>query len=201
MKNPDEAIDRVLKGLREAETPRGMELRILDATQRDPSEPRKYSPLTPIGARTWTIAAAAVIVVASVIYWTAFRDHRVVHEYIAVKQHIAPAIVPPSELQTKAQSAVQSPERSIPRLRETTKVPAAIREKGPIAPDEMVVENHPAPEAPLTEEERLLLRFAHRADPQQLEAFSPMLRSARDAEEKAEFQRFFEPPATTTNNE
>ena len=197
MKNPDESIERVLTGLREAETPGGMELRILDAIQRDPSEQREYSPLTPIRARTWTLAAAAVVVVASVIYWTAFRDHRIVHENIAAKQHIAPAIVPAPGLQTEVPNAVQLPKRSIPRLRETAKAPAAIREKKSLASDEMVAENHPAPEEPLTEQERLLLRFVHRADPQQLEALSPVLRSAQDAEEKAQFQRFFEPPTTT----
>ncbi len=45
MKNPDEAIERVLAGLRDAESPEGMERRILDAMQHGASEKRKRNPI------------------------------------------------------------------------------------------------------------------------------------------------------------
>ena len=41
MKNPDEAIERVLTGLRDAESPDGMNRRILDAMRDGASEKRK----------------------------------------------------------------------------------------------------------------------------------------------------------------
>jgi two-component sensor histidine kinase len=53
---------------------------------------------------------------------------------------------------------------------------------------------------PLTEQEKLLLRIAHHRAPGELVALSPLLRAARDEEEKAEVQQFFE-PRTTEDNE
>jgi hypothetical protein len=50
--------------------------------------------------------------------------------------------------------------------------------------------SHPAPEAPLTEEEMLLVRIAHRADPQELAMLNPQVRARRDAESEAEFLKF-----------
>ena len=169
----------------------------MDAIQYGASPRHERSPFTPVGARIWTIAAAAVVVVASAIYWTAVRNHPSPNQNAAVKQHTVPAIVPAPEIPTEASKALPPAERSIPK--ETAKARRMIREEKPVSSDEMAVGNHPAPEAPLTEQERLLLRFVHRADPQQLEALSPVLRSAQDAEEKAQFQRFFEPPTTTDN--
>jgi hypothetical protein len=52
----------------------------------------------------------------------------------------------------------------------------------------------PAPPLPLTEQERLLLRIAHRGDPVELAMLDPKMRAARDEEDKAEVQRFFVQP-------
>jgi hypothetical protein len=57
----------------------------------------------------------------------------------------------------------------------------------------MLAASHPAPPMPLTEQERLLLRIAHRGDPVELAMLDPMRRAARDVEEQTEFQRFFKP--------
>jgi hypothetical protein len=59
--------------------------------------------------------------------------------------------------------------------------------------EEMLAASHPAPPMPLTEQERLLLRIAHRGDPVELAMLDPMRRAARDVEEQTEFQRFFKP--------
>ena len=56
--------------------------------------------------------------------------------------------------------------------------------------------SYPAPPAPLTQEEKLLLRIAHKGDPQELALLNPVMRAARDAEEKAAVERFFTQPAT-----
>jgi hypothetical protein len=45
---------------------------------------------------------------------------------------------------------------------------------------------------PLTEQERLLLRIVHKDDPVEVAVLNPAWRAARDAEDQAEFQRFFE---------
>jgi hypothetical protein len=213
MKNPDEAIERVLAGLRDAESPEGMNRRILDAMRDGASEKRKRRPMwlatrpSLIGSRTWAIAAAGIVVVASLIYWTTSPSHRIGHDSVAVKRQEIPAKIPVSKTQATVAHAVQSmPEKPTVESRHKTNARRPIRQQEPTQQHEMVSENHPAPEAPLTEQERMLLRFAHRADPQQLEAFNPAIQSARslwdaqEKEEKAEFQRFFE-PLTTTNNE
>jgi hypothetical protein len=64
---------------------------------------------------------------------------------------------------------------------------------------EMHAASQPAPPQPLTEQERLLLRIAHRGDPEEVAVLNPVLRAARDADEKAEVQRFFEAKQTKDN--
>jgi hypothetical protein len=59
--------------------------------------------------------------------------------------------------------------------------------------------NHPAPEAPLTEEEKLLIRIAHKGDPAQIAALDSSLWHERDARERAEVRSFFESPTTKEN--
>jgi hypothetical protein len=62
-----------------------------------------------------------------------------------------------------------------------------------VAVEEMLAASHPAPPMPLTEQERLLLRIAHKGDPVELAMLDPLRRAARDVEEQTEFQRFFKP--------
>ena len=51
--------------------------------------------------------------------------------------------------------------------------------------------------APLTEEERELVRLARTADPRELATLNPEVRAKLDAEEAASFQSFFATPKTT----
>jgi hypothetical protein len=66
-----------------------------------------------------------------------------------------------------------------------------LRDSDPVALREMRAASRPAPELSLTEQEKLLLRIAHRGDPEQLAMLDPVKRAARDAEEKTEFEKFF----------
>jgi hypothetical protein len=50
--------------------------------------------------------------------------------------------------------------------------------------------SHPAPSAPLTQEEKLLLRIAHRGDPEELAMLNPQVQAQRDAESEAECLKF-----------
>jgi hypothetical protein len=52
--------------------------------------------------------------------------------------------------------------------------------------------SHPAPQAPLTQEEKLLLRIVHAGDPQQMAMLNPEIRARQEAENEAEFQEFVE---------
>jgi len=53
----------------------------------------------------------------------------------------------------------------------------------------------PAPEAPLTEQERLLLRIAHTGDPVEFAALNPERRASVEAADEAEYLKFFPPPS------
>jgi hypothetical protein len=57
---------------------------------------------------------------------------------------------------------------------------------------EMRAPSHPAPEAPLTNEEKLLLRAVHTGDPQVMAMLDPEVGARQDAESEAEFQKFVE---------
>lgn len=60
-----------------------------------------------------------------------------------------------------------------------------------VALSETLAASFPAPPMPLTEQERLLLRLLHKVDPVEIAMLDPRVRAMQDAEEKAEFQRFF----------
>ena len=206
MKNGDEAIERVLAGLQDVEAPEGMERRIVEAMRQGAPGRRGWRPMSLmipshlIGARVLTIAVAGVVVISLAAGWMASRDHRIRPERAEVKRQETPAHAPILETHATAAREVQPlPERSIAVLRSKRHVERDVPEERPVAGREMIAENHPAPEAPLTDEEKLLLRFAHRADPEEVAALSPVLQAREDAEEKAEVQNFFEPNPATNN--
>lgn len=69
----------------------------------------------------------------------------------------------------------------------------AVQDSDALAVEEMRAESRPAPPLPLTEQERLMLRLLHSGDRQELAQLDPMMLREREAEETAEFLRFFEP--------
>ncbi len=211
MKNSDEAIERVLAGLREAEAPEGMERRILNAMRDEAMghrEGRLVRLLTPsrlIVTRTWAVALAGLTVVSLMVCWTVVRRHWVRHDSTQSKNHVAPTNASAQEGQVAAAREIQSPSgRPIERLRGVRGSASArrvvyAREGESVHLREMRAANHPAPEAPLTEQEKLLIRIAHKGDPAQIAALDSSLWDERDARERAEVQRFFEPPTTKDN--
>ena len=203
MMNSDEAVERVLAGLRETEAPAGMERRILESV-RDIAPRRSWGrqmmPLLLMERRRWVAVAAGVVVVSSMACWTVLREQRAGRENAGSKRLVAPESSTSPEVQVAAAGA-QQPLVEGPVVRRKGKTNErrvrGVREGGsPVALHERSMANHPAPEAPLTAEEKLLLRMAHRHDPVEMAAMNPSLWAARDAEEKAEVQRFFEPPTT-----
>jgi hypothetical protein len=74
-------------------------------------------------------------------------------------------------------------------------LPAKRRHDAP-AVGESQTASFPAPPLPLTEQERLLLRFAHRGDPDSMAILNPEVRAAQTAKATEQFQQFFEINAT-----
>ena len=203
MKNADEGIERVLAALREAEAPEGMEQRILQSMQKRASARRGWNPLIMfiirmpslrIRRQSWAIAVTAVAIVSLAACFTVFQGHRMEHDFADSKKQIAPAYPPAPKVQTAAASALQPlPARSVAHSRDktNTRKAGAGSNADSVALHAMLAVSYPAPPMPLTEQEKLLLRIAHRRDPVELAMLEPLLRSVQDAEEKAEFQKFF----------
>ncbi len=180
MKNTDDAIEQVLTGLRTVEIPAGMERRILQAMQDGEAEGcKRRSKRRWNGARFWMLATAGMIVVFG-ISWM-LRDRRTAQMSIEGKRQVAPRKV--IEVQTLYAETVK--QEWVVRRQFVAKRRERVRGDG--ARDGFV------PEAPLTEEERLLLRIAHQGDPVELASVSPIVQETRDEKERMEFQSFFEP--------
>jgi hypothetical protein len=222
MKNSEDAIEKVLAGLRSPEAPIGMERRILEALQ-DQASARSRSgwrrlrpiwlaaPARPVATRSLACGVALAGMFAVALAIPAIR--RLGHAPAQSKMNPVPAgslaRPTPEGVAKSAQhplpgSSVQFMEQT--NAREETTVRRARdarnrdRHSDSVALDEMRAASHPAPPLPLTEQERLLLRIAHRGDPVELAMLNHEIRAKQEEEGKAEFQRFFA-PATTGDNE
>ena len=182
MNNSEEAIGKVLAGLRDTEAPQGMERRILDAVEARASARQVAAPRW-----TWGVAIAGVVAVCLVLAITAIHWHE--RPSTQAQQHAVPA-----ESKGGAQGASLLPNKPIAPVGVRT----ATRKAPPISADEAVLlselhaPSHPAPEAPLTNEEKLLLRVVHTGDPQLMAMLNPEERARQEAESEAEFQKFVE---------
>jgi hypothetical protein len=213
MKNSEETIERVLAGLRDVETPEGMERRILDGLE------GRVQARSGLGrfAPAWLAMPSRPVATMSLMCGIAFAG------LFAIALAI-PAIrrfghTPAQSLSQPKVNSV-SVESLIPAVPETVAKNAQLRSSGSgarfaarknairtkavrdtdsVALNEMHDASFPAPPMPLTEQERLLLRIVHKGDPVEMAMLDPAVRAARDAEEKAAVTNFFEPPTTKGN--
>jgi hypothetical protein len=127
------------------------------------------------------------------------------------KSAATPAIVPVSASLSRPADAQPATEaRNSPCARETTfrlRRTAAAPIETTLRADrvaEVTAPSHPAPELPLTAEERELVHLARTADPQVLATINPETQAKLLTQEAAEFEHFFAPPPTPAakqNNE
>jgi hypothetical protein len=210
MKNSEEAVEKVLAGLRNADAPGGMERRILDSLEaledRAPARSgfgwRRMVPMWLVTPRSpvvtnslvWGVALIGVFGLALAI--PAIR--RLGNPPALSKVNVAPVEwLPPRKPEVAVKEVRPVPRRPNVRSGELANLHAsrAAQEADSTessALQEMHAASQPAPPLPLTEQERLLLRIAHRGDLEEVAVLNPVLRAARDADEKAEVQRFFE---------
>jgi hypothetical protein len=137
----------------------------------------------------WAWAACALLAFSLAI--VAIHPHRQTRTEAKVKP--APAARPgPADAAPGAQAEAASPIQ--PALRAAA--PRRPRRAAPAngadeaSRSEMRAPSRPAPQAPLTAEEKLLLRVVHRCDPGQLAMLNPEERASRAAESDKEFQNF-----------
>ncbi len=182
MKNSDEAINRVLSGLREVEAPAGLERRVLAAMEERAAARVGWKPMR------WAMACAVVeVAVAGALM---MRPARVRVEKVA-------AVAVPKMQPVRAQR-VQGRNTEILRFaqndlnRRVMRMAVAV----PVATG-----GFPAPPMPLTESEKLLLRVAHRADATELTPLNAEARARQSAEFDKEFIEFFAVPVTVTEEQ
>jgi hypothetical protein len=208
--NPhDEAIDKVFAVLRAAAPPEGMETRIAQRLHQHATTSNTASRLPvhlPAGstlAGAWwrgAISGAAAAMVAAVVFFYAAHllptnPARQTAKLIANRGTSAPVVAlartpinsiakEPNTHPCSRQTVLRVPPAPAPteqRLRAETHIDTA-------AP------SHPAPALPLTSEERSLVQLAHTADPSQLTSLNPDAQAKLQAEDAAEFAKFFNPP-------
>ena len=187
--NPDHNIDRVLDALRNAAPAAGMERRIVNVLEIE----ARRSALSVQSKRTvWRRAAAccAGLVAAVVIGAFALR-------------HSAPVVL--TAPTASAQPSTDSPSTAETRPEVTRTAPAARTHSAAVqrsaeprrvevAGSEDTLVSHPAPPIPLTEQERILLRYARYGNTGDLAQISNERKAAKEDQEKQEFQAFFAPP-------
>jgi hypothetical protein len=185
MKDAEPTIERLLAGLRDAEPQPGIERRILDGMQaRKTVVPvpfwRKLRP------QTLAVSLASALVITAV--------------FIAIALHLRSRVSGdsshPPTLAVRQESPAEAFTRkvSVPGRRASrvgSKHSFTISGK----PD-LRAASFPAPPLPLTEEEKLLLRLAHRRNPEDTAILNPAEQAAQAAKANDQFQQFFQMNAT-----
>lgn len=174
MKNADPTIERLLAALRDAEPSAGIEGRILQAM-----EAREAQASTPFwhGLRPVATSLASALVMIGLLIVAIHQHRRLPSE--TTSHRSPPAVQRTTQPQVVAQQASIAPRRPGSHRHPLSAVP------------ETQVASFPAPPLPLTEQERLLLRLAHRRDPQDAAMLNPVAQAAQSAKATEQFQQFF----------
>jgi hypothetical protein len=194
MRDADGTIERLLAGLRDAEPSAGIERRILEALDGKAARPAAASAslwrrlilpwrLRPAMAMS---AACAGILAGSLIVLT-------VHQHRHVPADVSRSTNADARQSTGPEAAGQKAPM-VPRRRASR---VSVRRPGDVsAVGETQAAGFPAPPLPLTEQEKLLLRLAHRGDAKDMAILNPDVRAAQSAKATEQFQRFFGMNAT-----
>ncbi len=200
MKSADDAMQTILRGLRDVQVPEGMEQRIVKGLD-ERVVPGAASGLDWLRSpAAWGLSAAGVCALLLVVFGMyrmnlnsihadkiAVRTTRsqgsqpsVVHEKVEAPQEV---LLPVAATKPRTRQTVQQAE-----MRQAT----TARKSETASLDDATARSFPAPPMPLTEQERLLLKMAHRSDPELIAMLNPAARAGREAEEQAEVAKFFE---------
>jgi hypothetical protein len=178
----DDAIERTLAGLRQVDPPAGLEDRVLQ-TMRDKMETAK-EPVDSNRWPGWASWAGFGLAVATALLMIAVALHGHSGSKNERQAASAPATRLPETTATANASRNEFDEAASvrPARRQVHQV---VRETHP-----KHLASFPAPEPPLTEEEKILQRIARSGDQQQLAVLNPELRAKDEAASEAEFKQF-----------
>ena len=196
--NPDEAIDRLLAGLRTVEPTHGMQQRILRGAREKAGAQSQSSLQLPFTKRySWMVTAASIAVIGLVASWTVARTHRNAEVATLRPAHLTATIAPIAG--TRLTPAPIADTRSSQQSRRTSSEVRAepaesVVDLDALALSEMNAPSRPAPPLPLTRQEKLLSDAVHQAGPEELASLRPEVRARQMELSKAEFRDFFDPP-------
>ena len=219
MKQADEAIDKVLIGLRASEAPAGMESRILQAIATAESREKQawwmvFRALPPLLRRNRA---------AGVVSWqagTSFPRLRICGALLAgllvlvalfVPHHVHKAAQEPVAAKRVEALPTANAERAVPvvlaRIPQKQTKPSLVRgettkagheeptdsnaAEDALAREEMLAPSHPAPPLPMTAQEKLFRQAVIGEHFDQLAMLNPEEREKADAKEDGEFKSFF----------
>jgi hypothetical protein len=188
MRDADETIKTLLEGFRDAEPPSGMQSRILQAVELHPA-------VSPGLLESWGLRPSVAVGLVCAAVFTAClavatRIYQPWHRPANVARQVTHAVAQQgARPKTTAVKAIAGLRRKAPRA-------SATRPR-----EETQMASYPAPALPLTEQERLLLRLAHRHDVQSVAILNPDLQTAASAEAAKQFQQFFGIDAKEMRNE
>ena len=166
MKDLDQTIENLLAGLRDAEPPPGMHHRILDAMVARRATTDSSHRLLPLAAAMVLACALAITI------WVTHHRHLPTNLRSSTTTADAPRTKPP---RTVANITPPEPRRTASKvLLRPTQTPG-----------------FPAPPLPLTEQEKQLLRLAHRNDPQDMNLLNRNVQAQQSAKATQQFQQFF----------
>jgi hypothetical protein len=183
-------LERALASYTPAEAPAGLERRLTARLAAADLVPRRR----PLFALGWAWAVCGLVAVLLAV--VAVHEDR--QTRTDAKVQAGPASRPrPAEAAAGAQAGAVLPVHRALRaaaLRPVHRAPADTAAEASLS--EMHAPSRPAPQAPLTAEERMLLRVVERRDPEQLAMLNPVVRASRAAESDREFQSFVEQSST-----
>jgi hypothetical protein len=166
MKDPDRTIENLLAGLRDSEPPPGMHHRILDAIVAGRA--------TTYSSRRLLHSAIAMSLTCAFAITIWVHHHR--HIPAPLRDYTTNVDVPRTKPpQTVAHRTPREPRRSTSTIMlRPTQTPGFL-----------------APPLPLTEQEKLLLRLAHRNDARDMNLLNPNVQAQQAAKATQQFQQFF----------
>jgi hypothetical protein len=211
--NSEEILEQLLRGLRDAEAPAGMELRILNAIEdrasaASPSkQPRRETSKQSRRGTPWSTplrfpwpvalgaAATTILLPAILLHHPADRPAPTA---IPAQARIQPnpSLTQPHALPTLIAEAVSPPLARKPAQRHAPSLSA----QDQLSLRELRTPSHPEPPEPLTAEEKILLHIAHTAAPEEIAMLNPEIRAQQQARSAAEFERFAQ-SSTNQNQE
>ncbi len=196
MNNSDQDLKRILNALRDTQAPRAMQQRVLAAVAQREAVPSRPFPWS-FAALAATVGIAATLAIHLTPRGTHSSREINAPPVPSVSQVAATALAPQLLI---PHGSTKTPAGNLP-AQTTRRLHHLLCDCDPTALAEANAPSLPAPELPLTEQEKLLRHIARHPNPVEVAELTPAAREARIAADNDEFKAFFTPPAKSQDPE